>query len=48
MPNSYDKPLTAQQFYDSIKDKDSYYWKTSGRHTYAVMLDWEKNKKKKK
>lgn len=36
---------SAKQFYDSIKDKNTYYWKTSGIHTYNVLLKGEGNVK---
>ena len=42
--------LTAKEFFDSVEDKDSYYWRTSGRHTYNVVVREEKGliKSKKK
>ena len=35
---------TAKEFFDSVEDKDSYYWETSGIHTYNIMLQHEEQK----
>lgn len=41
---------TAREFFNSVEDKESYYWRTSGKHTYSTMIKFEKGliKSKKK
>jgi len=41
----FSKP-TSKEIWDSYEDKDSYEWKTSGVHTYNVLLA-EENKEEK-
>lgn len=39
------KTPTALEFYESVEDKESDYWKMSGRHTYGVLLKFEEKER---
>ena len=35
------KTPTALEFYESVEDKESYYWLDAGKYTYGVLLKCE-------
>lgn len=43
--NKHNTP-TSTEFFNSVEDKDSYYWKSRGVHVFNVLRDWEQGNKK--